>query len=275
MKLLKSVHRTILPRLTELGFCSDVLCSDDRAVVLVKRIRRLVCCYLRVRYRVDLDADLWIAPIEYPDDRIGSLPCYRIEILPPEVTGPLDDVLSSVALRVLGIRGTFSGFAEAVKEQIQLPIFKTDRAARFCDVRAAYETIRAAIDRPDDPVPSRIDELAAQTAAGELSADGDLLVECTTVAKRIIKQGMPASFERPTFEGKARKVGMEVAAQFYMEALLFLACGFSTTTPPMSIADRQVNRETRPRLFLRELGGNLGSDRHLGLRELFYDDCTF
>jgi len=220
MRLLKQVRNDVLPILANVGFRLDALCSDNRRVVVLFRVSELACVYLRVRYRVHLDADVWIAPIEFPDDRIVDLPSYQIKVLLPPVDLASKELFPSIARRVLAIHDAFPSLARAVEAQIESPIFEADRAARFREVRAAYETMRSAIDRPDDPVPNRIDELAARTAAGKLSGDSELLVECTTVAKRIIREGMPAAFETPTFEGQARNVGMEVCSQFYMEALL-------------------------------------------------------
>ncbi len=115
---------------------------EDHLVSLIRRIKEFTFCYVIIRRDSDGEfrTDLWVAPIDYPDDRLmNHSAAFRIDIGDTYEKDP--EFFLKCEKRIINLLGALEQLANASIKELNNPSFLNNRVEFYYHLRKLFEHI--------------------------------------------------------------------------------------------------------------------------------------
>lgn len=211
------------------GFACPKGIAGADFVQLVQRVREEICLYVFVRDdrrgRGSVRCNLWVAPIDFPDDGFDRLNLgFNLLVGESFDAEPTATFYTGIAHRVELLVPELSGIVTATEKDLDTPSLSSKRQIGYKLERAAYKALRNFSEMPSGEYWKKVFQVAALIAQGKQRYD-TLEAACEVLAARMFDRGEePKELRHQYFSAgpeitRARMTAMALSRQFYIEAL--------------------------------------------------------
>lgn len=183
MSFFDDVRQALEPVLNECGFKLSPFVSDSSYLVYVRRSSSRVGQYLFARDNRakggDVEFFLWIAPIEFPDDRISALGI-GVQLLVYSEFEIDDSKVDRIGQKIRLLSSHTADLVSMVERELDHPVFETRRQNIYFASTALFH---AGASSTDTAVAEAFK--AVESKVPGIDNPNSILNECETIVKRI------------------------------------------------------------------------------------------
>jgi hypothetical protein len=205
------------------GFRGSRATAMNDFAALVARPHPNICYYLFIRDDRSgggpVQAHLWVAPPEFPDDSIDSLGI-GIKLLVGETYDFNTNFLPAVVQRVILLLPALSALADVITREMQQPIFHTQRQQKYQLEYGAYNSLVEFSNTDAGAYCRSVFDIADKVIKGEKTYKV-LEQVCIEIASSIlVSEPILFPFDDSYFQNNAKFVGTYLATKVYIETLV-------------------------------------------------------
>jgi hypothetical protein len=205
------------------GFRASRATAMNDFAALVARPYPDICYYLFIRDDRSgggaVQAHLWVAPPEFPDDSLDSLGI-GIKLLVGETYNFDTNFLPAVVQRVILFLPALSALADVVTREIQQPVFHTQRQEKYQLEYKAYNSLVQFSNTEAGGYSRNVFDIANKVVRGDKNYK-TLEQACTAIALQILaSEPILPPFDNSYFQNNAKFVGTYLATKVYIETLV-------------------------------------------------------